>query len=243
MPKVQIYVMGRNKWREEQEWPLARTQFTKYYFHSDGHANSRFGAGTLSPATPGNEPADAYVYDPKTPTPSVGGPLCCTGTADAPSGVFDQSDVETRHDVLVYSTPVLKEGIEVTGPLEVVLYVSSSAPDTDFTAKLIDVYPDGTAFNVQESILRARYREGFNKKVWMKQGEVYEIRIDLQATSNYFAPDTASAWKSRVVTFHVLTAISIPAATNTTRLSGKWRQTLIHHSKIYPSHIVLPVIP
>jgi len=243
MPKVQLYVMGRNQWRSENEWPLARTQFTKYYFHSDGHAHSRFGTGTLSTSLPGNEPADVYVYDPKTPTPSVGGPLCCTGTADAPSGVFDQSDVETRNDVLVYTTPVLKEGIEVTGPLSVVLYVSSAAPDTDFTAKLVDVYPDGSAFNIQESILRARYREGFDKKVWMKPGEVYEVKIDLQATSNYFGPGHRIRLE--------ISSSNFPRFDRNLNTGGnqynetEWKEATntIHHSRIHPSYIVLPVIP
>ena len=243
MPKVQIYVMGRNKWRAEQEWPLARTQFTKFYFHSDGNAHSRFGTGTLSTAAPDKEPSDVYVYDPKTPTPSVGGPLCCTGTADAPSGVFDQSDVETRQDVLVYSTPVLKEGVEVTGPLEVVLYVSSSAPDTDFTAKLIDVYPDGTAFNVQESILRARYREGFDKKVWMKPGEVYPLKIDLQATSNYFGPGHRIRLEISSSNFPRFDRNLNTGGTQFNETEWKVATNTIHHSKLYPSHIVLPVIP
>ena len=172
MPKVQYYVMGRNEWASSEAWPLPETRFTKYYLHSNGRANSGRGTGTLSMGVPASEPSDAFVYDPATPVPSRGGPVCCTGTPDAPEGSFDQSDVEMRHDVLVYSTPPLDQGIEVTGPLEVVLYVSSSARDTDFTAKLVDVYPDGRAFNVQEGILRARYREGFDKKVWMEPDEV-----------------------------------------------------------------------
>lgn len=243
MPKLHIYVMGRNKWREENEWPLARTQFTNYYFHSDGHANSRFGTGSLSTMKPGKESPDNYTYDPKTPTPSVGGPLCCTGTADAPSGVFDQSDVETRHDVLVYSTPVLKQGIEVTGPLQVVLYVSSSALDTDFTAKLVDVYPDGTAFNIQESILRARYREGFDKKVWMKQGEVYEVRIDLQATSNYFPPGHRIRLEISSSNFPRFDRNLNTGGNNYDETEWKVATNTIHHTNVYPSHIVLPVIP
>ena len=182
MPKVRIFIMGKNEWRNEQEWPLARTDYIKYYFHSDGHANSRFGTGYLATNVPVNEPPDRFIYDPKTPVPSVGGQGLYA------EGAFDQSDVETRHDVLVYSTPALKEGIEVTGPLKVLLYFSSSARDTDFTAKLVDVYPDGTAYNIQEGILRARYREGFEKKVWMKPGEVCEMILHLQATSKYFGP-------------------------------------------------------
>ncbi len=188
MPKFQFYVMGKNEWRGEKRWPLARTQFTKYFLHSDGHANSRFGTGTLSVKKPGNEAPDRFVYDPKTPVPSLGGPICCTGTPDAQPGAFDQAEVEMRNDVLVYTSPVLGEGIEITGPIQAVLYVSSSVRDTDFTAKLVDVYPDGRAFNVQEGILRARYREGFDRKVFMKSGEVYEVKIDLLGTSNYFGP-------------------------------------------------------
>lgn len=243
MPKVQLYVMGKNQWRAENEWPLARTQYTKYYFHSDGHANSRFGTGMLNTELPKNEPADQYVYDPKTPTPSVGGPLCCTGTADAPTGAFDQSDVETRHDVLVYSTPVLERGIEVTGPLQVVLYVSSSTPDTDFTAKLVDVYPDGSALNVQESILRARYREGFDKKVWMKPGEVYEVRIDFEATSNYFGSGHRIRLEISSSNFPRFDRNLNTGGRNYDETEWKIATNSVHHTSVHPSHIILPVIP
>jgi putative CocE/NonD family hydrolase len=185
-PKIYLYVMGRNQWRAENEWPLARTQFTPYYLHSGGHANSRVGDGTLSDAAPRNEPADQYTYDPITPVPTTGGALgALKGPAEGP---VNQSVVEMRNDVLVYTTPPLAKGIEVTGPLQLVLYVSSSARDTDFTAKLVDVYPDGSAYNLKEGILRARYREGFSKKVWMQPGGVYKVVVDLDATSNYFGP-------------------------------------------------------
>src|SRR5215510_11072752 len=180
-----LYVMGRNLWRAEQEWPLARTRFTKYFLHSDGHANSRLGTGALNTTVAKQEPIDKYTYDPSNPTPSRGGPVCCTGTPDAPEGSFDQVEVEARRDVLVYTTAPLSSGVEVTGPLQLVLYVSSDQLDTDFTGKLVDVYPDGKAYNIQEGILRARYREGYDKKVWMKSGEVYQVKVDLQATSNY----------------------------------------------------------
>src|SRR5260370_10464620 len=144
VPKVQIYVMGANKWRSENEWPLARTRFTKYYLHSDGHANSREGHGVLSAEAPRDEASDQFRYDPKNPVPTVG------------EGPQDQSEVERRADVLVYSTPPLKAGVELTGTIELVLFVGSSARDTDFTAKLVDVYPNGTAFNLQDGVLRAR---------------------------------------------------------------------------------------
>lgn len=243
MPKLQIYVMGRDEWRGENEWPLARTQFTKFYLHSDGHANSRFGSGTLSPTQPEEEAADHYVYDPQTPVPSVGGPVCCTGTPDAPEGAFDQSQVETRQDVLVYTTPVLEKGMEVTGPLEVVLYVSSSARDTDFTAKLVDVHPDGTAYNIQEGILRARYREGWQKKVWMKPGEVYEVRISLHATSNYFGPGHRLRLEVSSSNFPRFDRNLNTGGNNYDETQWVAAENSVHHSSRYPSQVILPVIP
>jgi len=243
MPKVQIYVMGRNEWRGEGEWPLARTRYTKYYLHSDGHANSRSGTGALSVAPPQQEPADKYTYDPGKPVPSRGGPLCCTGTPDAPEGSFDQSEVEARRDVLVYTTPALKTGVEVTGPIKAVLYVSSSAKDTDFTVKLVDVYPDGKAYNVQEGILRARHREGFDKKVWMKPNEVYEVTVDLEATSNYFAPGHRIRVEVSSSNFPRFDRNLNTGGDNYDETTWVVAENLIHHSARRPSHILLPVVP
>ena len=243
MPKLQIYVMGRGEWRGENEWPLARTVFTKFYLHSDGNANSRAGKGRLSTDAPQVESPDRFVYDPAAPVPSLGGPDWGASQPDLLPGGTDQGRAEMRHDVLVYTTPPLENGLEVTGPLELVLYVSSSARDTDFTGKLVDVYPDGTAYNVQEGILRARYREGFDKKLWMKGGEVYEIRIDLQVTSNYFPPGHRIRLEVSSSNFprfdrnlntggNQFEETEWAAATNT-----------VHHSADYPSHLLLPVIP
>ena len=243
MPKVQIYVMGKNEWRGENEWPLARTQLTPYYFHSDGSANSRFGTGTLSTKKPGDEPADEFVYDPKTPVPTVGGPLCCTGTRDAEAGAYDQRNVETREDILVFTTPVLKEGVEVTGPMKVVLYVSSTAKDTDFTAKLVDVYPDGTAYNVEEGILRARYREGYDKQLWMESGEVYELRIDLQATSNYFGPGHRIRLEISSSSFPRYDRNLNTGGDNYSETEWVIARNSVLHSRKYPSRVILPVIP
>jgi len=236
MPKVQIYVMGRGEWKRENEWPLPQTKFVRYYFHSDGHANSRFGTGVLSVEKPGNEPPDNFIYDPKTPVPSVG------GQGLGADGAFDQSEVETRHDVLVYTSPELKKGLEVTGPLKVVLYVSSSAKDTDFTAKLVDVYPDGTAYNIQEGILRARYREGFDKKVWMKPGDVFELAIDLQATSNYFRPGHRLRIEISSSNFPRFDRNLNTGGNNYDETEWIIAKNTIHHSTQYPSHIVLPII-
>ena len=241
-PKVQMYVMGKDEWRGEQEWPLARTQYVKYFFHSDGRANSRFGTGTLGESVPGNEPPDQFVYDPKTPVPSVGGPICCTGTPDAPPGSFDQSEVEMRNDVLVYTTPALEEGLEITGPLRVVLYVSSSARDTDFTGKLVDVHPDGTAYNVQEGILRARYRQGFGQKVWMKPGEIYELKIDLHATSNVFDRGHRIRLEISGSNFPRFDRNLNTGGNNFSEAEWRIATSAVHHSRAHPSHIVLPVI-
>ena len=178
MPKVQYYTIGKNEWRSADSWPLPETKFTKYYLHSDGNANSRYGNGWLSKKLPKNELPDKYTYDPGNPVPTIG------GSRSEPPGAFDQAEVEIRNDVLVYSTPILKKGIEITGPITLIIYVSSSAKDTDFTAKLVDVYPDGKAYNIQDAIFRSRYRDGFTKKVWMKEGEVYKIQLNLNAASN-----------------------------------------------------------
>lgn len=243
MPRVQIYVMGANRWRGENEWPLVRTKFTKYYFHSTGSANSRFGDGVLSTDVAGNEPDDSYVYDPGAPVQSVGGPMCCTGTTYASEGSFDQSAVEARQDVLVYTTPVLKNGIEVTGPLEAVLSVSSSAVDTDFTAKLVDVYPDGKAYNVQEGILRARYREGFGHKTWMKPGDVHQLKVDMQATSNFFAPGHRIRVEISSSNFPRFDRNLNTGGNNFDEVEWKQAHNALHHSSAHPSYILLPVIP
>ena len=188
VPKVQYFVMGRNEWRASDCWPPMGAELRSLYLHSEGRANSRRGDGCLSFSAPeGPQPSDSFVYDPGDPVPSHGGPVCTTGDAGM-EGSFDQQRIEERGDILVYSTPPLEEGIEISGPIRVILWVSSSAVDTDFTAKLVDVRPSGKAFNIQEGILRARYREGFDREVRMIPGEIYRIEIDLQATSNWFAP-------------------------------------------------------
>jgi putative CocE/NonD family hydrolase len=182
---VRIFVMGENKYREEDEWPLARAKESKYFLHSGGKANSVRGNGTLSAATPGNENPDQYIYDPAKPVPTVGGPLCCDGQ-HGPGGPRDQRGVEARDDVLVYSTAPLAADTEVTGPVSLELYAKSSAADTDFTAKLVDVWPDGMAENMTEGIVRARYRDSQETPTLITPGQVYKFTIDLWATSNVF---------------------------------------------------------
>jgi putative CocE/NonD family hydrolase len=183
---VRLFVMGPNRWREENEWPLARTQWRRFYLHSRGRANSAAGDGALSPQPPGSEPPDSFVYNPLDPTPTRGGGLCCSQVV-VPGGAFDQRAIESRADVLVYSTPALAEDVEVTGPLKLTLYASSSAPDTDFTAKLVDVSPDGSARNLTDGIIRARYRESWSDARLLTPGETCEYTIDLGSTCNVFA--------------------------------------------------------
>ncbi len=243
MPKVQYYLMGQNEWRSADAWPIPGTQFTKYYLHSDGRANSRYGTGRLSPATPSQEPPDHFVYDPNTPVPSLGGVICCTTAPNTPSGSYDQSEVEMRHDVLVYTTPPLERGIEVTGPIVLVLYVSSSARDTDFTGKLVDVDPDGSAYNLQDGLLRARYREGYDKQVWMEDGKVYEVRIDLHATSNYFAPGHRIRLEVSSSNFPRLDRNLNTGGSNYDETQWVVARNTIYHSQLYPSYVLLPIVP
>ena len=230
--------MGRNKWRNEKEWPLPGTRYTPYYFHSDGSANSASGDGTLSLVKAGAEPPDRYVYDPNDPVPTVGG---CNLTL--PAGPMDQREVEKRKDVLVFSTEPLKEELEVTGPVKVVLWASSSAPDTDWTAKLVDVHPDGRAFNLCDGIVRARYRESFTEPTLIEPGKTYRYEIDLWVTSNAFLP----GHRLRVE----ISSSNFPRFDrnpNTGHVFGKdaelkkATQTVFHDGD-HPSHILLPIVP
>ncbi|MBN4062368.1 CocE/NonD family hydrolase, partial [Bacteroidales bacterium AH-315-I05] len=172
-PRVQYYTMGSNKWQSSETWPPEQTKLTTYYLNSGGKANSFYGDGKLTTTKAENDNPDGFTYDPMQPVPSHGGNVCCTGNA-VKGGAFDQQQMETRNDILVYTTDVLKEGVEVSGFIESTLYVSSDAKDTDFTIKLIDVYPDGKAYNLDETIQRVRYREGYDKEVFMEKGKVYK---------------------------------------------------------------------
>jgi hypothetical protein len=186
-PKLRYFEMGENRWREADTWPPPGAKPIHWYLSSKGRANSIFGDGSLSRTRPTEHGvADSFTYDPDNPVQSLGGAMCCTGTVDAMPGAQDQRPVEARDDVLVYTSESLKSHFNLAGSVDVNLYVASSAVDTDFTAKLVDVYPDGRAFNVLESILRARYRNGFDRESPMEVGKVYRIHIPLGETSNLF---------------------------------------------------------
>jgi len=186
-PKLRYYTMGANRWESADSWPPRNTHKLRLFLASHGRANSLFGDGilTASSSTVG-APSDSFTYNPDNPVPSLGGAMCCTHTVDALPGAQDQRPIESRDDVLVYTTEPLTAAIVVTGDVDVTLFASSSAVDTDFTAKLIDIYPDGRAFNILESILRARYREGFTREVWMEKGKIYRVHIPVGTTSNSF---------------------------------------------------------
>ncbi len=237
-PPVRLFVMGTNQWRDEYEWPLARTRYTPCYFHSRGKANSLHGDGTLSFEPPTEEPVDQYRYDPADPVPTSGG-----NTLIIPVGVKDQREVEARHDVLVYTGAPLEKPLEVTGPLKIVLYASSSAPDTDFTAKLVDVRPDGYAQNIADGIVRARYRESAMTPKLLTKGEVVELTIDLWATSHVFLPGhrlRVEVSSSNFPRFDRNLNTGGDQATETRWVVAD--QTVLHAGQ-FRSHILLPVIP
>jgi uncharacterized protein len=182
---ARIFVMGANEWREYPDWPLPGTEFRRYYLHSRGRANRATGDGTLSTEAPGAEPTDAFLYNPLDPVPTRGGALCCYPPAQR-GGAFDQSPIEARADVLVYSTEPLKEDLEVIGPITLTLFAASSAPDTDFTAKLVDVSECGFARNLTDGIIRARYRESRSTPTLITPNKLYQFTIDLWSTANVF---------------------------------------------------------
>jgi len=241
-PPVRLFVMGDNVWRDEQAWPLARAQAVQYYLHSQGKANSSTGNGTLSPQAPGEEPPDIFLYNPIDPVPTRGGPLCCNAYFLA-GGAYDQQEIERRQDVLVYSTPSLERDMEVTGPLTVTLWAATSAPDTDFTAKLVDVCEHGCARNLTDGIIRARYRDSRSTPSLVEPGRVYRYTIDLWATSNVFK----AGHQIRVE----ISSSNFPRFDrnpNTGRRIAEDAeltpalQTILHSAQ-YPSHITLPIVP
>lgn len=238
-PPVYIYVMGQDRWRNECEWPLERTQYTKYYLHSNGRANSVFGNGTLSTAPPAEEPNDAFTYNPENPVPTLGGNVAMHPRI---AGPYDQRFIELRSDVLVYTTPPLEADLEVTGPVIVHLFASTDRTDTDLTAKLVDVHPDGYAQILLEGIIRGRYWKTFREQNLLTPGEVYEFYVDLWSTSNVFL-------KGHRVRIEISSS-NFPKYDrnpNTGHRFGEDAQFLLAHQKVYhhaehPSHVVLPVI-
>ena len=242
-PKVRYYTMGANEWRQADTWPPAGVRDVVYYLDGGGAANSLFGDGRLAAERPGpEEVSDTFPYDPMNPVRSLGGGVCCTG-GEVQAGAFDQRGVEARHDVLVYTSEPLKEGIEVSGSVEVTLYVSSDAKDTDFTVKLIDVLPDGTAYNLDDTIQRARYREGYDREVFMEEAEVYKLKLSPLSTSNYFDAGHRIRIEISSSNFPRYARNLNTGGKNFDEAEGVVAHNSVHHSARHPSRIRLPVVP
>jgi putative CocE/NonD family hydrolase len=236
--KVRYFHMGENVWKEVDSWPPAHT-VVPYYIHSAGQANSRMGDGTLDTKPPGTEPPDSYVYDPFDPVPTAGG----RSMIDVLPGVENQAQVEERQDVLVYTTPRLAEPVAITGPVSVTVYASSSAPDTDFTAKLVDVEPDGYCANIAEGIIRARYRDGCDREEFLEPGKVTKFRIDLWDMAHTFQPNHRIRLEISSSNFprfdRNLNSRVTPALGNAGDAQKAVQQ--VFHDAPYPSHLSLPV--
>jgi hypothetical protein len=237
---VKIFVMGKNTWRDEDDWPLARAQSTRYYLHSGGKANSLRGDGTLSTIPPVTEPPDQYVYDPEHPVPTRGGPV---PLHHGPAGPVDQRPTESRDDVLVYTTAAFPKDTEVTGPVSLELYVSSSAVDTDFTGKLVDVWPDGAAENLLDGILRARYRNFMEQGEFMNPGEVYKLTINLWSTSNVFLAGHKLRLEVSSSNFPRFDR-NLNTGEDQSRGTRMVKATnIIYHDPDHPSALILPIVP
>ncbi|OOG77930.1 CocE/NonD family hydrolase [Algoriphagus sp. A40] len=243
LPRVQYYTMGSNEWQTSDVWPPAEAVMTELYLDSEGKANTLNGDGKLSYKKPKKDAPDTFKYDPMNPVTSYGGNVCCTGNAiDGNGGSYDQSEMEKREDILVYTSEVLEEGIEVSGFIESYLYLSSDVKDTDVTIKLIDVYPDGKAYNLDETIQRVRYREGYDKEVWMENGKVYEVKMTPMSTSNFFDKGHRIRIEVSSSNFPRFDRNMNTGGNNYDETEGKVATNSIHHGGKSLSRIVLPII-
>jgi putative CocE/NonD family hydrolase len=240
-PRVRYYTMGANKWQQATSFPLPNTEIKNFFLSSAGKANTRNGDGALSLTVPSKDVPNTFTYDPMNPVNSYGGNVCCTGNA-VQGGSFDQSQMELRNDILVYTSEQLKEGVEITGFIESTLFVSSTGLDTDVTIKLIDVYPDGKAYNLDETIQRLRYREGYDKEVFMEKGKVYKVDLTPMVTSNYFAAGHKIRIEVSSSNFPRFDRNLNTGGNNYDEPKGVVVENQIHHSKLYPSVIKLPFI-
>lgn len=240
-PRVKYFTMGSNTWQSSETWPPQNAVLTNYYLSSGGKANTRNGDGVLVTKVPSSDKPDTFMYDPSKPVNSFGGNVCCTGNA-VTGGSFDQSQMELRDDILVYTSEPLKEGMEVSGFINATLYLSSDVKDTDVTIKLIDVYPDGKAYNLDETIQRVRYREGYEKEVFMEKDKVYSVKLTPLSTSNYFAPGHRVRIEVSSSNFPRFERNLNTGGNNFDESKGVVATNTIHHSKKYPSVIQLPIV-
>jgi putative CocE/NonD family hydrolase len=241
LPRVQYFTMGSNTWQQSETWPPKEAVATPFYLNSNGKANSRNGDGALTMSAPKTDLPDQFSYDPANPVNSFGGNVCCIGNA-IQGGSLDQQTMELREDILVYSTPPLTEDVEISGFIESVLFVSSDAKDTDFTLKLIDVYPDGKAYNLDETIQRVRYREGYDKEVFMEKDKVYEVKLSALSTSNFFPKGHQIRIEISSSNFPRFDRNLNTGGNNFDEKVGVVAKNKVHHSTKYPSRIILPMI-
>ena len=239
-PKVRAYMMGANQWRSYDTWPPREAQYISYYLDSGGGANTAYGDGRLSTEAPDEARSDSFVYDPLRPVPSVGGNICCFSPIEG--GAFDQSATETRNDVLVYSTAPLTDTVEVAGPVRVSLFLSSDRKDTDLTVKLLDVDRDGKAYNLDESIQRVRWREGWDKPVFMEPGHAYRVDVGPLVTSNAFLPGHRIRIEVSSSNFPRFERNLNTGGNNFDENEGLVAHNVIHHGRAHPSVIVLPIV-
>ncbi len=242
MPKVRYFTMGINKWQTADTWPPAGAQPMTFFLSSGGKANSLNGDGVLLSSAPSASAADTFVYDPMNPVPSFGGNVCCTGNA-VTGGAFDQRQMESRADILVYTSEPLQRGIEVSGPIDATLYVSSDRKDTDFTIKLLDVYPGGVAYNLDETIQRMRYRAGYEQPPsWMEPGVVYKAAFQPMTTSNFFEAGHRIRIEISSSNFPRFDRNLNTGGANYDEEKGLVAHNSVRHSKQYPSQITLSVV-
>jgi len=242
-PKVTYFTMGLNKWQTSDTWPPAGATPVTYYLSSGGHANTLNGDGALVTTPPSENKPDTFVYDPENPVPSYGGNVCCTGNA-VQAGSFDQRKMESRADILVFTSEPFKDGLEISGPITPTLYVSSDAKDTDFTVKVLDVDEEGRAFNLDESIQRMRYRSGYDKAlVWMEKGEIYKVTLQPLNTSNYFKPGHRLRIEVSSSNFPRFDRNLNTGGNNYDETKGVVAHNTLHHARGYASNLVVTVIP
>lgn len=241
MAKVTYFTMGSNKWQTSDTWPPKEAEMTTYYLNSSGKANTRNGNGILTNKKPGKDNPDTFKYDPMNPVTSYGGNVCCTGNA-VQGGSYDQQEMELREDILVYTSEPLPEGIEVSGFIESKLFLSTDVKDTDLTIKIIDVYPDGKAYNLDETIQRVRYREGYEKEVFMETGKVYEVNLTPMSTSNYFEKGHRIRIEVSSSNFPRFDRNMNTGGNNYDETEGVVATNKIHHSSKHPSFISLPIM-
>jgi uncharacterized protein len=242
LPKVRYYTMGLNRWQTARTWPPEGAKPLTFYLASGGRANTVDGDGKLTLQAPRADAPDRFTYDPMNPVPSHGGNVCCTGNAVV-GGAMDQREMERRPDILVYSSDPLAEGIEVSGPIEVTLYVSSDAKDTDFTVKVLDVYPDGRAYNLDETIQRVRYREGYDRpETRMEPGKTYKVTLQPMTTSNFFAAGHRVRIEVSSSNFPRFDRNLNTGGRNYDEAAGVVAHNAVHHSRQQPSSVTLTVV-